>query len=545
MKIIRKSALMWYLTVLMGQVYGQNGVIFSEDFESGKLITEGREIRLSCYNSYYRFKVQKDITRYGNYAAWLENLVGEGKRCEMVIAGKTTDFRYDVEQERWVRFSFMIPYLHDNGYGIIAQHHSVPGYGDDGKLDWSVPSGANGFTLRVKKAMDDNGNAVPELWVHLIPPENLNYNKDYTVDYPNAGGAANGTKVYYKKIIELKKWYDVILHFRYSAGDDGFFQVWLNRELVVDIIGSNVMLHDTGGRLKGPWYYSTGGVYAGTDGYGASYYDEYLIGDETMTYNDMLIPVAPLSVPTALFVVDSTSSDITFKWTGSTKNVGTAGYDVFRDGVFIGTVMDTTFTDSLLTANTTYTYTVKARDMYGQNETTMSESLSVTTLKEQMITIAPIPDKLTKDPPFDVEATTDSGLELTYEILSGPATISGKTITLDGTPGKVVVKVTQAGNAEYGPASSTITFDVELITGLKEDFYNVNTYPIPVSDRLVIKGNYSKNARVKIINLMGKQVLFERLVGNQVSVANLPQGTYILIVADRGTDFKSKIIIQR
>ncbi|QSE97430.1 Ig-like domain-containing protein [Fulvivirga lutea] len=78
----------------------------------------------------------------------------------------------------------------------------------------------------------------------------------------------------------------------------------------------------------------------------------------------------------------------------------------------------------------------------------------------QTITIDPIADKLVSDAPFEVSASTTSNLALTYAIQSGPAIISGNTITLDGTTGTVVVAVSQAGNANYNPATATTSFNV-------------------------------------------------------------------------------------
>ncbi len=78
---------------------------------------------------------------------------------------------------------------------------------------------------------------------------------------------------------------------------------------------------------------------------------------------------------------------------------------------------------------------------------------------DQTITVAAIPDKTVGDEAFSVTASTSSGLDLTYEV-SGPATISGSTITLAGTPGIVTVTVSQAGNINYNPATTSLTFEV-------------------------------------------------------------------------------------
>ena len=78
----------------------------------------------------------------------------------------------------------------------------------------------------------------------------------------------------------------------------------------------------------------------------------------------------------------------------------------------------------------------------------------------QIVSIDPIADKITTSPAFNVNASATSGLGLTYAIVSGPATIAGKKITLKGTPGVVKVKVSQAGNNVYKAAESTRSFTV-------------------------------------------------------------------------------------
>jgi hypothetical protein len=76
----------------------------------------------------------------------------------------------------------------------------------------------------------------------------------------------------------------------------------------------------------------------------------------------------------------------------------------------------------------------------------------------QAITFPKIPNKLTSDAPFQLNASATSGLPVTYEIVSGPATISGNTITLTGQPGQVSIKVSQAGNGSFEPADDLINY---------------------------------------------------------------------------------------
>lgn len=88
--------------------------------------------------------------------------------------------------------------------------------------------------------------------------------------------------------------------------------------------------------------------------------------------------VAP-SVPANLRTTDLKSTSVTLAWNASTDdNSGVAGYSIYRNGTKLTTVAGTTYTNTNLTANTTYTYTVRAENAQG-NSSADSTPLSVTT----------------------------------------------------------------------------------------------------------------------------------------------------------------------
>jgi len=74
----------------------------------------------------------------------------------------------------------------------------------------------------------------------------------------------------------------------------------------------------------------------------------------------------------------------------------------------------------------------------------------------QAISFPQIPNHLTTDPPFTIEASATSGLEVIFEVLSGPATIDGNIVTLTGAPGEVTIEASQPGNGQYDPADPVI-----------------------------------------------------------------------------------------
>ncbi len=85
------------------------------------------------------------------------------------------------------------------------------------------------------------------------------------------------------------------------------------------------------------------------------------------------------TVPMNVMVSNETSNTIDVSWTASTDNVGVTGYDVFVDGMFDQTVAGTSTTVSGLSAATTYTFTVLAKDAEG-NTSAQSTGVNGTTL---------------------------------------------------------------------------------------------------------------------------------------------------------------------
>ncbi|XOV93255.1 MAG: MBG domain-containing protein [Bacteroidota bacterium] len=75
---------------------------------------------------------------------------------------------------------------------------------------------------------------------------------------------------------------------------------------------------------------------------------------------------------------------------------------------------------------------------------------------DQTIDFPALADKVFGDDPFTLEATASSGLDVVFEVLSGPATVDGNILTLDGSVGTVQVKASQPGDIDYYPAASVI-----------------------------------------------------------------------------------------
>lgn len=83
----------------------------------------------------------------------------------------------------------------------------------------------------------------------------------------------------------------------------------------------------------------------------------------------------PPSSPTGVTALSS-AANITLSWNPSTDNIGVTGYYIYRDNTRLGTVTTPRFTDSMIKAETLYTYTISAYDEAG-NESVRSDVFSV------------------------------------------------------------------------------------------------------------------------------------------------------------------------
>jgi hypothetical protein len=88
--------------------------------------------------------------------------------------------------------------------------------------------------------------------------------------------------------------------------------------------------------------------------------------------------VTPPSIPAGLGATAISTSQINLSWTASTDNVGVTGYRIYRDTVFLTTVVGTSYSNIGLSSATLYSYTVSAIDA-ANNESGQSAPATATT----------------------------------------------------------------------------------------------------------------------------------------------------------------------
>ncbi|MEK7675541.1 MAG: MBG domain-containing protein, partial [Verrucomicrobiota bacterium] len=159
----------------------------------------------------------------------------------------------------------------------------------------------------------------------------------------------------------------------------------------------------------------------------------------------------------------------------------------------------------------------------------------------QTISFGALPNKVLGAPPFSVNATASSGLPVTFRIVSGPATISGNTITITGV-GTVTVRAAQAGNENYNPAPDVDrTFTVAKATatvslsGLTATYdgspkpVTVTTAPVGLNTTVTYNGSVTVPVNANSYTVSA--------VVNDANYQGTASGTLIIAKANQTIDF--------
>lgn len=103
------------------------------------------------------------------------------------------------------------------------------------------------------------------------------------------------------------------------------------------------------------------------------------------------------------------------------------------------------------------TITLVATDING-NQAQTSFVVNVTKVP-QAITFATPANRVIGSAPFALSASSTSALPVSFSVVSGPASLAGSTLTMNGV-GVVTLRATQSGNATYAAATLDRTFTV-------------------------------------------------------------------------------------
>ncbi|WP_170245948.1 endonuclease [Tenacibaculum adriaticum] len=231
------------------------------------------------------------------------------------------------------------------------------------------------------------------------------------------------------------------------------------------------------------------------------------------------------TVPTNVVANNITMTTIDFSWDASSDNVAVTGYDIFVDGILKAQTTATNITISGLTSNTTYAFTVLAKDLIN-NKSAQSTAVNATTLQDSE---APtIPTNLVAS---DI---TDTSFRLTWDASSDNVAVTSYDIYLDGVFNVSTTDLTynitglnestlysasilakdNANNISAQTASIDITTtDGSAVGGATELFISEYTEP-----------NGGNNKAIEIVNLTGSTV---SLVGYSIKKQKDGAGNWI------------------
>jgi chitodextrinase len=92
------------------------------------------------------------------------------------------------------------------------------------------------------------------------------------------------------------------------------------------------------------------------------------------------------TVPTNVTITNQTGTSFKANWTASTDNVAVVGYDLFVNGVFNASTVDTNYNINGLTTSTTYSVTILAKDE-ADNKSSQSTAATATTTDGSIIDV--------------------------------------------------------------------------------------------------------------------------------------------------------------
>lgn len=147
------------------------------------------------------------------------------------------------------------------------------------------------------------------------------------------------------------------------------------------------------------------------------------------------------SPPSGLEASSVTVTEVNLTWLPSSDNVKVKGYDIFRDGIKIGTTSKTDYLNKSLIPGKSYTYMVRASDISG-NLSGNSSPLKVTTSKDLQAPAAPAELKVT--------AVNGSSVSLAWTAAADNAKVAGYQIYCNGIVITTAVRTSRIVKSPFG-----------------------------------------------------------------------------------------------
>jgi fibronectin type 3 domain-containing protein len=236
------------------------------------------------------------------------------------------------------------------------------------------------------------------------------------------------------------RWHTAQMHVLVND-TEGKVEVWLNG-VKIDALSGTASLGTT----------PIGRVQLGDDATGRSYDLRF---DEAVTDTQAIPDRTPPTAPTGLSAAAPSAGAVDLTWEAASDDLGVTGYDIYRDGSMLATVgTATTYTDTTVSAATSYEYRVKARDAAG-NTSPASEPATVTTAETDAL-----PPSV---PTLTATAVSFDRIDLSWTAATDDVGVTEYRIYRDGAPLETVGGGTRTYRDTGVASSTTHAYAVEAV----------------------------------------------------------------------------------
>jgi hypothetical protein len=236
-------------------------------------------------------------------------------------------------------------------------------------------------------------------------------------------------------------------------------------------------------------------------------------------------------------IPNKTITDDAFGFVASATSGLTLSYSITGPATLSGTTV------TLTGIAGTVTITANQAGNINFNQAGKSISFEVIDPRQaQSISFTEIVDQIFETGQMALNASASSGLPITFELISGPATLSGNVVSFSGL-GTVVIKASQSGDNAFRVAEPVVqSFDLITITGFEEVVTDSKVYPNPATDFLHLKIANTKNTKVSIRSLEGREVMLVTEPSETLDISTLESGIYVVRIITPSQVTTHKII---
>jgi chitodextrinase len=160
----------------------------------------------------------------------------------------------------------------------------------------------------------------------------------------------------------------------------------------------------------------------------------------------------PPSTPTNFSSTTQTDTTLSFSWTAGTDNIAVGGYNIYRNNLMLTSTTGTSFTDSGLNINTSYSYKIQTYDTSG-NLSPMSTPVTTST----------IPDLIPPSIPANLSpsAQTNNSIDLMWDSASDDVGVASYILYRNGTLIANLSGTTYTDTGRY--FSTSYSYSVEAV----------------------------------------------------------------------------------